>query len=175
VGSVLRRRENQMARYVDKHSDPWPPESVEPNVAAGWDDRSSSGKVAWIVVGIAVLLLTLFCGAVALMDFGPKDRSTAVIPSPIGAPPPTKGKSGVGEGMFLVGQDMEAGTYKTKGMARDAALCYWHVAPDTTDSRIRVQGLANKEVQPGWVTLKVGDWFKTSGCQPWAIQPRRKG
>jgi hypothetical protein len=107
------------------------------------------------------------CGVGALMagmvgSDEPKQVVTTATPKPIQNP------NSIGEGLWKVGTEVKAGTYRTKG-AIDAQipLCYWHTAKDDTDATIITQGLVDKITQQGRVTLKKGEFFKTSGCQEW--------
>ncbi|WP_329218201.1 hypothetical protein OG352_18250 [Streptomyces sp. NBC_01485] len=70
-----------------------------------------------------------------------------------------------GDGEYLVGQDMEPGTYKTKGPT-DGSMCYWERAKDSSgdfDSIIT----NGTPTGTGRVTVKKGEVFKTQGCQDW--------
>ncbi|MFE2279557.1 hypothetical protein ACFXAE_20435 [Streptomyces sp. NPDC059454] len=78
-------------------------------------------------------------------------------------PGPAAGFSGDGE--YLVGEDIKAGTYKTAGPV-DEFDCYWERAKDASgefDSIITNNNLSGQ----GRVTLKSGEYFKTNGCQEW--------
>lgn len=78
-------------------------------------------------------------------------------------PGPAAGFSGDGE--YLVGEDVKAGTYKTAGPA-DEWGCYWERAKDASgefDSIITNNNLGGQ----GRVTLNSGEHFKTNGCQEW--------
>lgn len=74
----------------------------------------------------------------------------------------------VDEGTFRVGKDVAPGEYKTTGA--DGPLCYWHTAKDSSDDRIIDQGVTNGETEAGYVRLKDGQYFKTSGCNTWVRQ-----
>ena len=65
-----------------------------------------------------------------------------------------------GDGTFLVGKDIEAGTYQTDGVGD---MCY----ADTTDANGRI---INQTVQHGRVTFVIdpaAKLFKTTGCGTW--------
>ncbi|KOT39867.1 hypothetical protein ADK41_13425 [Streptomyces caelestis] len=70
-----------------------------------------------------------------------------------------------GEGEYLVGEDIKAGTYKTAG-PEDEWGCYWERAKDASgefDSIITNNNLTGQ----GRVKLNSGEYFKTNGCQEW--------
>lgn len=70
-----------------------------------------------------------------------------------------------GEGEYLVGEDIKAGTYKTAGP--DGAFgCYWERAKDASGEFGSI--IANNNLNgPGRVTLNNGEYFKTNRCQEW--------
>lgn len=69
------------------------------------------------------------------------------------------------DGLFEVGVDVPAGTFRTAGPdGSNATGCYW--------SRIAPSGdvIANGVLhEPGTVTMSNGDRFDTTGCQPWQL------
>ncbi|GAA2423325.1 hypothetical protein [Streptomyces glaucus] len=70
-----------------------------------------------------------------------------------------------GEGEYLVGEDIEAGTYKTAG-PEDEWGCYWERAKDASGEFGSI--IANNNLDgPGRVTLNSGEYFKTNRCQEW--------
>ncbi|WP_330318475.1 hypothetical protein [Streptomyces platensis] len=73
----------------------------------------------------------------------------------------------VGQGSYLVGKDIAAGTYRTGGpAASDMPLCYWARAKDTSGARDSV--LANGTPKgPARVTVHTGETFETNGCRRW--------
>ncbi|WP_461025380.1 hypothetical protein [Streptomyces heilongjiangensis] len=75
-------------------------------------------------------------------------------------------KAGVpGDGIFLVGKDIQAGTYRSEG--KNKYGCYWARLRDTTgeDSAIIANGNAQG---PAIVKVAAGDRaFQTSDCKPW--------
>lgn len=95
-------------------------------------------------------------------------------PSPAGIAPdpvtaaPAPVAAGIGEGVYVVGPDIEPGTYRTDGPGNGAfPYCYWARLKDTTGSFEAI--IANGNPQgPATVTIKKGDGaFETSGCAPW--------
>ncbi|WP_405962844.1 hypothetical protein OG713_08460 [Streptomyces sp. NBC_00723] len=70
-----------------------------------------------------------------------------------------------GEGEYLVGEDIKAGTYKTAG-PEDEFGCYWERAKDASGEFGSI--IANNNLEgPGRVTLNQGEYFKTNRCQEW--------
>ncbi|GAA1425437.1 hypothetical protein GCM10009601_32370 [Streptomyces thermospinosisporus] len=70
-----------------------------------------------------------------------------------------------GEGEYLVGEDIKAGTYKTAG-PEDEWGCYWERAKDASGEFDSI--IANNNLNgPGRVTLNNGEYFKTNRCQEW--------
>lgn len=85
-----------------------------------------------------------------------------VKPKPTAKPgPPT---SFDGDGEYLVGEDIAAGTYRTAGPADFG--CYWERDKDSSgefDSIIANDNLSGS----GRVTVRKGEVFKTQGCLTW--------
>lgn len=77
----------------------------------------------------------------------------------------------VGDGTFIVGKDVAAGEYKTKGAEEGIiTLCTWRTSKDNSFDKVIDFGAADDIAQPSLVTLKNGQYFKTNGCQPWVRQ-----
>ncbi|WP_413755137.1 hypothetical protein [Streptomyces sp. MMBL 11-3] len=75
-------------------------------------------------------------------------------------------KGGIpGDGTFLVGKDIEAGTYRSEG--KKAYGCYWARLSDTTGEAGAI--IANGNAQgPAIVKVAAGDKaFQTTDCKPW--------
>ncbi|WP_240957761.1 hypothetical protein [Streptomyces chilikensis] len=73
-----------------------------------------------------------------------------------------------GDGQYLVGEDMKAGTYKTAGPDRSGFVdnCYWARHKDASGEFGSI--IANQNLQgQGRVTLNKGEYFETNGCQKW--------
>lgn len=70
-----------------------------------------------------------------------------------------------GDGTFLVGNDMKAGTYRTEG--KNQYGCYWARLSDTTGELNAI--IANGNVQgPAIVKVAASDKaFQTTDCKPW--------
>ncbi|MEU3235450.1 MULTISPECIES: hypothetical protein [Streptomyces] len=70
-----------------------------------------------------------------------------------------------GDGEYLVGEDIKAGTYKTAG-PEDEFGCYWERAKDASGEFGSI--IANNNLEgTGRVTLNKGEYFKTNRCQEW--------
>ncbi|MFF6947474.1 hypothetical protein ACFZAD_02295 [Streptomyces iakyrus] len=70
-----------------------------------------------------------------------------------------------GEGEYVVGEDIKAGTYKTAG-PEGGFGCYWERAKDASGEFTSI--IANNNLNgPGRVTLSSGEYFKTNRCQTW--------
>lgn len=73
-----------------------------------------------------------------------------------------------GDGTFVVGSDIVAGTYKSAGPSDDGSgSCYWARLKNTTGDldTIIANNISNG---PDTVTISRSDGaFKTSGCQTW--------
>ena len=68
-----------------------------------------------------------------------------------------------GEGIFKVGKDMKAGTYKTDG----AGGCYYAILNSTDTSDIADN---NNIDGPAFVTVHDGQYFQTARCADWVLQ-----
>lgn len=87
---------------------------------------------------------------------------------PPAAPAPAGPATSVdGDGQYLVGDDMEAGTYKTAGPA-DSVIpnCYWARLKDASGEfgAIIANGIGQGQTR---VTVRKGEYFETRGCQKW--------
>ncbi|MEU8622071.1 hypothetical protein [Streptomyces sp. NPDC048623] len=70
-----------------------------------------------------------------------------------------------GDGVFLVGKDIQPGTYRSDG--KDNVLCYWARLSDTTGELGDIVANGNAE---GQVIVKINPndkAFQTSDCKPW--------
>lgn len=98
------------------------------------------------------------------------DVEAGVEPSvtlPADEPPAAAGPlTTFGEGTYLVGEDIKAGTYKTTGGSDGS--CYW--ARNKNDSGEADAIIANDlGGGPTRVTVKKGELFETNGCDDWTI------
>ena len=73
-----------------------------------------------------------------------------------------------GDGQYLVGDDMQAGTYKTAGPDKSGFVdnCYWARTKDASGEFSAIIANANLQGQ-GRVTVNKGEYFETNGCQKW--------
>lgn len=93
----------------------------------------------------------------------PKPATTPAPSKPAARKPATAPKIS-GDGEYLVGQDMKAGTYKTAGPSD--GLCYWERDKDSSGEFDSI--IANgTPTGNGRVTVKKGEVFKTQGCDDW--------
>ena len=70
-----------------------------------------------------------------------------------------------GEGEYLVGTDIKAGTYRTAG-AEGSTGCYWARLKDASGEFDAI--IANNILKgPGRVTLNKGEYFQTERCAEW--------
>jgi hypothetical protein len=89
-------------------------------------------------------------------------REAALLPKEAAAAANTFG----GEGLYVVGQDVNPGTYKTGGP--DGSSCYYAIKNGTgADSDIIDNNIVDG---PATVTLKAGQVFETSNCQDWTLR-----
>ncbi|MFD5041936.1 hypothetical protein ACFWNI_33340 [Streptomyces sp. NPDC058377] len=100
---------------------------------------------------------------------GPKFTvtKTATVTAPPPKPPKLKGPPTTveGDGEYLVGEDMKAGTYKTAGP--DGGFgCYWERASDTSGEFDAIIANGNLDGS-GRVTVNKGEVFKSTRCQEW--------
>lgn len=157
--------------------------------------RKSSPAKAWLTHGAAAfvaLFLGVGIGASGGSDTGKTDAKADGAANPVPtvtvtgaarpAPtvtktvtaqpkPPKKTKapgpatSFSGDGEYLVGEDIQAGTYKTAG-ADGSFGCYWERAKDASGEFGSI--IANNNLEgPGRVTLNKGEYFKTNRCADW--------
>lgn len=93
-------------------------------------------------------------------------RTTAAAAAPAKSAPsvPTRVS---GDGEYLVGVDMQAGTYRTAGPQDDSlGLCYWERDKNASGDFSAI--IANNALSgSGIVTVKRGEYFKSTGCQGW--------
>jgi hypothetical protein len=156
-----------------------------------------SRRKAWLTHGATALIALLIGASIGGEgDSGGKDDSAAPAPAVTvtetaaaaesGDPEPVtkvteKGKTTPkpakkpgpdttveGDGQYLVGEDMQAGTYKTAGPDKGGIIeqCYWARTKDASGEFEAIIANANLEGQ-GRVTVNQGEYFETNGCQEW--------
>jgi hypothetical protein len=94
-----------------------------------------------------------------------KETRTAK-PTPTQKPGPLAGIDG--DGTFLVGEDIQAGTYKTAGPEDDTfgLGCYWARHKDASGELTGI--IANDNITGQTrVTVNKGEYFETKGCLKW--------
>ncbi|MFG2860327.1 hypothetical protein [Streptomyces sioyaensis] len=140
-----------------------------------------------IAVG-AVCACTVLGLGVAVAGDGGSGRKPGAQPAPtvavtftakpvqasVGKPEKAAGKAAaagpgttVGQGSYLVGEDIAAGTYRTGGpAASDIPLCHWARAKDSSGETggIIADGTPRG---PARVTVIKGEIFETKGCRRW--------
>lgn len=80
------------------------------------------------------------------------------------ASPAVVNQTVITDGVWVIGEDREPGTYKTN--AEVPSGCYWAIYKSGTNGR----DIINNDIVDGGrpsVTLQVGHDFKTSGCGAW--------
>jgi hypothetical protein len=98
--------------------------------------------------------------------------TTAPYSAPYLAPQPTPAAAadtGVGDGVYEVGADLPAGKYKTPGA--DAGQLYvncYYARLRHNDGSVGDILQNNNTKGQATITLKVGEFFQTTGCQGWA-------
>lgn len=73
-----------------------------------------------------------------------------------------------GDGQYLVGEDIQPGTYRTAGPQEDSIIpnCYWARLKDASGEFDSI--IANDNVKgQSRVTVNKGEYFETNGCQKW--------
>ncbi|MFJ8430576.1 hypothetical protein ACIQ9P_04645 [Kitasatospora sp. NPDC094019] len=93
---------------------------------------------------------------------------TAIVtPEPTGEAAAKPDGTIAGSGTYLVGTDVQPGTYKTAGPSDSTGLCYWERSSGTSGDAGSI--IANDALTgQGVVTIKKSDaLFKSQGCQKW--------
>ncbi|MFJ8232577.1 hypothetical protein ACIQ9E_21830 [Streptomyces sp. NPDC094448] len=160
---------------------PTPPASApEPSRVKPWLTHGATAAVA-LIIGIAI---GGSGGGVGEAD-GERPAPTVTAPepprttAPQTTPPPPKPKptptakpgpatSFEGDGMYLVGEDIAAGTYRTDGAVEDDLIsnCYWARHKDASGEFASI--IANDNVKGQTrVTVNKGEYLEVKGCQPW--------
>ncbi|MGA4943922.1 hypothetical protein [Streptomyces cinereoruber] len=93
-------------------------------------------------------------------------ETTPPPPTPTAKPGPAT--SFEGDGMYLVGEDIAAGTYKTAGPVEDDLIpnCYWARHKDASGEFSSITANDNVKGQTR-VTVNKGEYLEVKGCQPW--------
>ena len=95
-----------------------------------------------------------------------RDSDTWVQPTPVFTTP----EAVFGDGMFLVGTDIEPGTYRTNGRAGESLL--WVRSSDASGEAGSIlasyRGIGSRH----YVTLKAGEYFRSERSGGWALVSR---
>lgn len=91
----------------------------------------------------------------------------AAAPKPKAKPKPKAAATFPGDGTYVVGADIKAGTYRSKPGPDGLGMCIWQRLSDTSGELDAV--IAGDISQgPVTVTIKSGDEaFQTNGCDTW--------
>jgi hypothetical protein len=129
-------------------------------------------------VGAVVAGLIVLCSFLTIIAFVFPAEETAPDPTVTTtdtvdpSPAPTRGSAEVTprpvtmeDGLYHVGEDVPAGTYRMREAVTDDDWCYWRKSKDAEGSDIIDNDLAGSgRLQ---VTLKAGQWFETQRCGTW--------
>lgn len=132
---------------------------LEALIAGGTAD----GGHPTITLGDGQLFRTQRCGAWELVP------AKTLFDAPESAP------TTVTDGMWLVGEDLRPGTYRTdtvfSGDYVEGAFCVWEVDSTWTDWEAEILDVAVAGPGPAEVTLKTGQQFVSDECGTWRLQP----
>lgn len=88
---------------------------------------------------------------------------TKTVTETVTATPPPGPKSQFSDGLFIVGVDVQPGTYRTEGPnGRNAGGCYW--SRSDAGGEVIQNGRVN---EPGSVTVRKGERIDSAGCLTW--------
>jgi hypothetical protein len=118
----------------------------------------------------ALAVLALACGGTSTNSSTSNPATTGAAPATTtAAAKPAGPQTSFGDGTWIVGQDIMAGTYRAT-VPGDSLVCYWEREKDLNGDMGSI--LANDNVHSGGhatVTIKTTDkGFKTSGCGTWS-------
>ncbi|MFG2888465.1 hypothetical protein [Streptomyces sp. NPDC048248] len=97
----------------------------------------------------------------------PKTKAEPAEQKKAGQPKKAAPEATISQGSYLVGEDVDAGTYRTGGPSdSDIPLCYWARNKDSSGELDSI--IANGTPQgPARVTINKGEIFETNGCEEW--------
>lgn len=162
--------------------DRWPEGDGHPaQYAPPPQKKKRTGLIVGLIVAILITLVVVVCAAMFGRDQAKQGvvdvDTTTTAPARQGQSqaaknaPVKKPVATVGAGTYIVGKDITAGRYKTKGAEESLIqFCTWQTSKTDSFNDVIDFGTADKANQPGLVTLKKGQYFKTDGCQPWVLQ-----
>jgi hypothetical protein len=136
----------------------------------------------WAAVGIgAALLLIAIAVAVGRLASTGADATPSTVTGPSTASSPALTRpatpAGIGPGVYIVGIDIQPGTYRTNGAVPQqytGGYCMWsrydNVGGGPTDGILASDGSREGQMV---VTIQPGDKrFLTRGCHPWTRVPQ---
>ncbi len=142
--------------------------AAAPTVTATVTKAGAAGSPAATVTAPAVTVTatapaaTVTAPAVTVTAPAPA-AVTVTAPAAPAAPPPGPGAS-VGDGVYVVGQDLQPGTYRVSAAVTDG--CYWQITKSGSNGDDIVQNDLPKGGFPQ-VTVKAGQDFKSERCGTW--------
>ena len=150
-GGILFDRSCKFGQYSDADG------GLDALIAGGTAD----GGHPTITLGEGQLFRSQRCGAWELVD------EADLFDAPDTAP------TTVTDGMWLVGEDLRPGTYRTDatftGEYVEGAFCGWEVDSTWTDWDGAILDVAVAGPGPGEVTLATGQQFVSAGCGTWRL------
>jgi hypothetical protein len=134
----------------------------------------------WLVLTVAGVVITAVAAVVGTMTSSDSDGErppaaprvtvtatqfeTATVTATVTATP-TRALPEFANGLFEIGTDVQAGTYRTAGPdGSNAGGCYWSRLSATGD--LIQNGRLN---EPGSVSVRPGERIESTGCQPWRL------
>lgn len=133
----------------------------------------------WVWVTAVVLVLIIVCSFLTIITaLSPENPAPTVTITEKAAPgstrsAPVSGRSTtppaapatIEDGLWHVGEDVDAGTYRLKNPVSEEDFCYWKKSRDAEGSDIIDNDFAGSgRLQ---VTLKKGQWFESDRCGSW--------
>lgn len=129
-----------------------------------------------LILGCVLAGLALLLGVVAIVGL----TTDADTPAAGGAAPSSPATSApaklapktvpsIDDGVWTVGEDVPAGTYKVTAALAAGAGCYWKISTSGTNGRDIVDNALPKGGLPR-VTLAAGQDFETKRCGTWRKQ-----
>lgn len=153
----------------------WPLSILFGHMARGQIKRSGENgnglATAGLVISYAGLVgfaLIMIGGAASVNTASPALPAAApVVTLPVGAP--SQSTDGIGDGTYVVGTDIQPGTYRTAGPRPGMMpMCIWQRLANTTGdmNAVTASDISNG---PTTVTINESDGaFKSTGCATWA-------
>lgn len=130
------------------------------------------GVVRW-ALGLPLLVMKGWIAGLVLVCAGCGSQQAAVPTSTVTdtvtvtAAPVAQPAALSTDGMFVVGQDVQPGTYRTAGPADPGNECYWKRVSDLTGSSAAVLAFNFSQGQQVVEILPTDMGFQTKNCQPW--------